>query len=79
MSPEAKLTLKDALLYVDKKDPRAAEVLVCRYVHNMILSDVGREFGISKERIRQIEARALRTLKQWMVRQHIENIRFFLS
>jgi DNA-directed RNA polymerase sigma subunit (sigma70/sigma32) len=42
---------------------RAKQVLVMRYLHDMTLEDCGKALGITRERVRQIEAKALRMIR----------------
>ena len=60
--------LKEQLLAVlDSLTPREEMVLRLRYGlddgHPRTLEEVGKEFGVTRERIRQIEAKALRKLR----------------
>jgi RNA polymerase primary sigma factor len=59
------LEIKKALVCLN---PREAKILQMRFGINerrtYTLEEVGQKFGITRERIRQIEARALRKLKQ---------------
>ena len=43
--------------------PRAAKVLRLRFEHDLTLDEIADSFDLSKERIRQIEAKALRKLR----------------
>lgn len=56
--------------------PREAKVLTLRFgLDNgvpMTLEDVGKEFNITRERIRQIEAKALRKMKRTGVVKHLQ-------
>ncbi len=61
--------LKEQLLNIlDTLTPREQMVLHLRYGiedgHPRTLEEVGKEFGVTRERIRQIEAKALRKLRQ---------------
>ncbi len=42
---------------------RAKQILVLRYMHDMTLDECGKVFGITRERVRQIEAKALRMIR----------------
>ena len=52
---------------LDSLDPREAKVLRMRFGIDMVtdhtLEDVGKQFDVTRERIRQIEAKALRKLR----------------
>lgn len=52
---------------LDSLDKKAREVIMCRYGLKdndaMTLEEIGNEFGVTRERIRQIEAKALQKLK----------------
>ena len=42
---------------------RARQVLIMRYMHDMTLDQVGQALGITRERVRQVEAKAIRKLQ----------------
>jgi RNA polymerase sigma factor (sigma-70 family) len=42
---------------------RELDVIIGRYYHNMTLQSLADEYGVSPERIRQIEAKALRKFR----------------
>jgi RNA polymerase primary sigma factor len=72
ISPQESATqvmLKEQLLEVlNSLTPREEKVLMLRYGiedgHPRTLEDVGKEFNVTRERIRQIEAKALKKLRQ---------------
>ena len=54
----------DAILYsISSLTKREQRVLYERFVNNLTLEQVGRIYGVTKDRIRQIEAKALRKLR----------------
>jgi len=65
----AQVMLKEQLLEVlNTLTPREQKVIMLRYGiedgHSRTLEDVGKEFNVTRERIRQIEAKALKKLRQ---------------
>lgn len=72
VSPQESATqvmLKEQLLEVlSSLTPREQKVIMLRYGiedgHSRTLEDVGKEFNVTRERIRQIEAKALKKLRQ---------------
>ena len=62
-------TRKDTLLkLIQTLRPREQRILVMRYGlrdnHNMTLEEIGRSFNLTRERVRQIEAVALKKLRR---------------
>jgi RNA polymerase primary sigma factor len=56
---------------MERLSEREQEVLILRFGLNnggepMILEDVGHKFGLTRERVRQIESVALRKLRAWL-------------
>lgn len=72
--PDELLERKDALrilnIYVEKLKPRECMVIKMRYGLEdgkfKTLDEVGKQFGVSRERVRQIEAKGLKKLK-WLL------------
>lgn len=58
---ELSLILHEA---VDKLPDDRKDIINKKYFKNLTLSDIGKEKGVSRERIRQIEVKALRLLRQ---------------
>lgn len=50
----------------DNLTDRESQVIEYRFHQNLSLEDTGKKFGVTKERIRQIEAKALRKLRHYM-------------
>jgi RNA polymerase primary sigma factor len=77
------LFLEDLLEIVDKLPAREALVLRRRYglegAGPQTLAEIGRDLGISRERVRQIEKRALRRLKETWGKEALEFYRRLLS
>ena len=48
---------------VGELDDRENEVIQMRYLEKMTLEQVGRQYGVTRERIRQVEAHAIRKLR----------------
>ena len=63
---------------LDSLSDRESKVLKMRFgldetKKSMTLEEVGREFGVTRERIRQIEAKALRKLKHPSQRKKLQD------
>lgn len=65
--------LRDAM---DNLTPREKDIIQHRYLEDgrSTLADIGENYGVTKERIRQIESRALSKLKAALGEQHGEEI-----
>jgi RNA polymerase primary sigma factor len=62
---------------LEKLDEREREIIIDRYglsdrAEAQTLEQVGQKFGVTKERIRQIEARAMRKLKEYAKQEKID-------
>jgi RNA polymerase primary sigma factor len=42
---------------------RARQVLIMRYMHDMTLEQIGQALGVTRERVRQIESKAIRMIR----------------
>ena len=49
---------------LNELEPKERKILQLRYWHDMTLADIADRFNVSNERIRQIEARAMRKIKK---------------
>lgn len=56
--------LKGLEMAIETLTEREQKVIQYRYQYNMTLEEAGKEFDVTRERIRQIEAKALRKLRQ---------------
>ena len=56
----------------DNTTDKENEVIICRYKKDLSLAKTGEEFGITREGIRKIEAKALRKLRHPSVRRELE-------
>lgn len=56
---------------LDELPPREREIVRCRYLKEKpdTLETLGRRFGVSKERVRQLETRAMRKLRERLLQQ----------
>ena len=69
---------RDALATIlDRLDERERNIIVQRYgleqgTEPLTLEQLGDRFGVTKERIRQLEARALTKLRQIAVDEHLD-------
>lgn len=74
---------EDLLELVDRLPPREALVLRRRYglegVRPQTLAEIGKDLGITRERVRQIEKRALKRLKEEWGKEALEFYRRLLS
>lgn len=67
---EMRVDIERALSYLPL---RQAQIIVMRFYENMTLKDIALEVGVTTERIRQLEAEALRRLRGT---QHTNLMRF---
>lgn len=51
-------------LLSEKISVREKEVLECRFKHLMTLEETGKRFGVTRERIRQVESKGIRKLRR---------------
>jgi len=51
---------------LDKLDPREKQIMYARFYKDQTLEQLAKQYGVGTERIRQIEAHALRNLRQQM-------------
>ena len=56
----------------DNTTDKENEIIICRYKKDMTLAKTGEEFGLTREGIRKIEAKALRKLRHPSVRRKLE-------
>lgn len=82
-SPEPDITAIQNLLsehlesVLEKLPPREARILQLRYGlidgQNLTLNEVGRKMGVTRERVRQIEAQALRRLRTPSIQRELQS------
>jgi len=59
------LSQDDVYLYIDRLDnSRMKDILVLRYFGGETLDKVGRHYGITRERVRQIEVKAIKSIRK---------------
>lgn len=54
------------LCLLDKLTEREKDIFVMRIVDEMTLEEIGKEYGVTRERIRQIECKAQRKMRYWV-------------
>lgn len=69
---EMKLRVRKLLQAI--KDPRDRKIIEMRFFSTMTLTDIGIELGVSKERIRQLEGRALEQMRTTESRDQFRKI-----
>ena len=70
-----KIDTRDFITKVLKElTPREEEVLRMRFFEEKTLDEIGKIFGVHRERIRQIEAGALRTLRRTVKKYGLTNV-----
>ena len=57
--------LKSALSYLSKLEDRERLVIVGRLIEDKTLEEIGKDMGVTRERIRQLEKKALRKIALW--------------
>jgi len=73
-SPEKQIAQLDAVRELaGGLTPRELNVIRCRFVDEMTLHEVAKQEGVSSERLRQIEAKALRKMRGRAVRKGFVN------
>jgi RNA polymerase sigma factor (sigma-70 family) len=63
---ETKITLEQALAELEKSNPRMASIIRQRYEEGRTLTEIGQEYGFTKQAIYQIEEKALEKLRKFM-------------
>lgn len=53
------------LCLLDRLTEKEQDIMVMRFVDEMTLEEVGKEYGVTRERIRQIENKAIRKMIYW--------------
>ena len=54
--------------------PRERDVLECIFVHNITLPEIGKRHGVTRQRIWQIKAKALKKLRQPKTAEKLEGL-----
>jgi DNA-directed RNA polymerase sigma subunit (sigma70/sigma32) len=77
MSVDMIMDLKLQLAKVAAKYPRHIRVIYLRFFANATLADVGAALGVSTDRARQIEVKALRLLRQELHRNRMHTLEMY--
>jgi len=77
MSVDMIMDLKLQLAKVAAKYPRHIRVIYLRFFANATLADVGEALGVSTDRARQIEVKALRLLRQELYRNRMHTLEMY--
>ena len=70
---------------ISKLKPREQDIIIKRYGPHCTLDLIGKEYGVTRERVRQIEKRALKKLKRlynnhkYMLKKKKTNMEYRLS
>ena len=74
-APEYDITPKQIQKCLDDHlSDRESQVLLYRYRMNLTLEEIGKRYGVTKERVRQIEFRALLKLKKYLADYRVVSI-----
>lgn len=66
-------------MLLERCKPQEAQVLTMRYMEEMTLQEIGQVMGVTRERIRQIERKALLRLKGYVWRKTNQNMWSFFA
>lgn len=73
-SPEKQIAQLDAVkLLAEALTPRELKVIKCRFVDQLSLEETGKKLGVSSERMRQLEAKALRKMRTRAIKKGFLN------
>ncbi len=78
--------IKDLIMYISTKIISSKEFEILKSRHHKTLNDVGKEMGVTRERVRQIEAKAIKKTNQFLMDGKIQTkeisneiIKFFFN
>ena len=57
-------------------DPRTEKILILRFFNEWTFEEIGNKFNVNKERIRQIEAKALRKIRHLQISKKLKDFYF---
>lgn len=71
--------VKNIAILIQEIDDRSLEILLLRKLDKLTLEEVGKKFGVTRERIRQIESKTNEQIRQFLKNNNNETTKYIIK